>query len=196
MRYRLRWPPSGRGTADSRRGRWSPGARELAVVVAVVVVAAVAGVLLAAQKTAAWDGNGSAEAAWAELQVGLKAWRAPDGHRQRSYTDRGWCGRFVAHAYGAERVGFHDARAMLEAAEAEGTLDCGALESAPQGALVYFDLSEHGHVGIHVGGGYVVHAGYDERVRRDYWTAIGGYVGWSYPPPERWPGRSSVSARE
>jgi hypothetical protein len=172
------------------------GARELAVVVAVVAVAAAASVLLAAQKTAAWDGNGSAEAAWAELQVGLKAWRAPDGHRQQSYTDRGWCGRFVAHAYGAKKVGFRDARAMLKAAAKSGTLRDGSPAEAPLGALVFYDLSEHGHVGIHVGGGYVVHAGYAERVRRDYWAELDGYVGWSYPPPERWPGRSSVSTKE
>lgn len=164
---------------------------------AALSAALAAGLALAVtQTTGAWDGNGSAEAAWAELQVGLKAWHTPDGRHQRSYTDRGWCGRFVAHAYGADKVGFRNARAMLKVAEHDGTLERGALEHAPLGALVYFDLSEHGHVGIHVGGGYVVHAGYDVRVRRDYWTAIGGYVGWSYPPPARWPGRSSVSAKE
>ena len=196
MRRRTRRPPSGPHAGDSRRARWSLGARELTVVVAVVAVAAVAGVLLAAQSTTAWDGNGSAEAAWAELQVGLKAWLTPDGHRQQSYTDRGWCGKFVAHAYGAEKVGFRDARAMLKAAAKSGTLRDGSPAEAPLGALVYYDLSEHGHVGIHVGGGYVVHAGYAERVRRDYWAALDGYIGWSYPPPERWPGRSNIAAQE
>jgi len=199
VRRRTWRPPPGHRAGDARRprrARRSLGLRELAVVVTVVVVAAVAGVLLAAQKTAAWDGNGSAEAAWAELQVGLRAWRAPDGQRQQSYTDRGWCGKFVAHAYGAKKVGFRDARAMLKAAAKSGTLHDGSPAEAPLGALVFYHLSEHGHVGIHVGGGYVVHAGYAERVRRDHWATIDGYAGWSYPPPERWPGRSSISAKE
>jgi hypothetical protein len=175
---------------------WAKDRRRLPLLLVAVVLATSLFVLLAAQTTGAWDGNGSAEAAWAELQVGLRAWRAPDGHRQQSYTDRGWCGKFVAHAYGAEKVGFRDARAMQTAAVKRGTMRYTPATAAPLGALVFYDLSEHGHVGIHVGGGYVVHAGFAERVRLDYWDTLDGYVGWSYPPPRRWPGRSSVSARE
>jgi hypothetical protein len=171
------------------------GARLLVLLLAVTLAAAGL-VLVSAEKTGAWDGNGSAEAAWAELQVGLKSWHAPGGGRQQSYTDRGWCGKFVAHAYGAKRVGFYDARALRAAAADAGTLRSGPVTSAPLGALVFYDLSEHGHVGIHVGGGYIVHAGYAERVRRDYWDWLDAYVGWSYPPPQKWPGRSSISTEE
>jgi len=185
----------GRPQGEARQSARGAAGRRLTISLAVVALAA-ALVLAAAQSTGAWDGNGSAEAAWAEIHVGLKSWRAPDGHRQQSYTDRGWCGRFVAHAYGAKKVGFRNAKAMLKAAAKDGTLRGGSPEAAPLGALVYYDLSEHGHVGIHVGGGFVVHAGYGERVRRDYWALIDGYAGWSYPPPDRWPGRSNVSAKE
>jgi hypothetical protein len=181
---------------ESGRAARRPAWRRIALPLLLIVVATALTGLLIAQETGAWDGNGTAEAAWAELHVGLKAWKTPNGEKQRSYTDRGWCGRFVAHAYGAKKVGFRDARAMQEAAAKRGTLSSTPVTWAPTGALVFYDLSEHGHVGIHVGGGYVVHAGYDERVRMDYWDAIDAYVGWSYPPPARWPGRSSVSAKE
>jgi uncharacterized protein (DUF2147 family) len=182
-------PGDGRSDEARRRGGLPAGVLKVALVVCLAL-------LLIAPTTGAWDGNGRAEAAWAELQVGLKSWRTPDGGRQQSFTDCGWCGRFVAHAYGATKVGFKDAKAMKTATLRAGSMRYGSVAHAPVGAIVFYDLSKHGHVGIHVGDGYVVHAGYGERVRRDYWNALENYAGWTYPPPAKWPGRSSLSNQE
>jgi hypothetical protein len=173
------------------RGRAAPSRTLWRLASTPLLLACLALLLVWPPGTGASDGNGLAEARWAERQVGKVAWRAPGGGRQESITDVGWCLKFAAHAYGAKKVGYEDARSLLSAMERAGRVEHTPLDDAPEGALAFFDVSSYGHVGVHVGAGFVVHAGYEETVELDHYRSIERYVGWVYPVPATWPGRWS-----
>jgi cell wall-associated NlpC family hydrolase len=78
--------------------------------------------------------------------------------------------------------------------------EAGGWASAPIGSLVFFGRTEdnsHGHVGIYVGGGEIIHAWGRVKTNEiqgmldgaeagtEGYEGIGPYVGWAYPP-ERW----------
>jgi hypothetical protein len=121
-------------------------------------------------------------ARWAENRVGTEGWR--------------WgCLNFVANAYDRQGAGWDTAILMAR----ELTLTRSSPENAPIGALVFWDAApangHAGHVGIHVGGGNVVHAigrtPMEVRVRqdnmrglsiRDTGIAAAPYIGWATAP--------------
>ncbi|RLF38547.1 MAG: hypothetical protein DRN12_08245, partial [Thermoplasmata archaeon] len=150
---------------------------------------------------AASSSNTSGEVVWAEAMVGRDCWYSPKGcsNEGKCFDSSGWCARFVANAYRACYAGGH---AIDLWTEAEKHLE--SLTNAPVGAIACWDKTssnKHGHVGLHVGGGKVVHGGFSQ-VREDYYAKVdevggayvGEYLGWFYPP-SRWPGRPDPSQK-
>lgn len=98
----------------------------------------------------------------------------------------GWCGKFVAHAFGAPALGYTTA---WNAARAFG-LRGGA---PPPGSLVFFKATSAvpaGHVGIALPDGKMISAQSNgihvASLSLAYWKAL--YAGWA-PAPASWPGR-------
>jgi hypothetical protein len=98
----------------------------------------------------------------------------------------GWCGKFVAHAFGAPALGHATA---WKAARAFG-LRSG---TPPPGSLVFFRPTSAvtaGHVGIALPDGKMVSAQSNgirvASLSTAYWRAL--YAGWA-PAPGSWPGR-------
>ena len=150
---------------------------------------------------AASSSSTSGEVVWAEAMVGRDCWYSPKGcsNEGKCFDSSGWCARFVANAYRACYAGGH---AIDLWTEAEKHLE--PLTNAPVGAIACWDKTssnKHGHVGLHVGGGKVVHGGFSQ-VREDYYAKVdevggayvGEYLGWFYPP-SRWPGRPDPSQK-
>ncbi len=133
--------------------------------------------------------NPEGEIAWAKDHVGKTGWYTPGGEWQESIDNNGigWCARFVANAYMTEGAGGN-------AKDLKNYNGCifhpgDSYWNAPKGALLFFDLTEWGHVGLYIGDGKVIHAGYSDVVLESDVSDIGNYSGWGYPPPNTWEGR-------
>lgn len=129
------------------------------------------------------DGGATSAIAWAEsfetgqLNAGL------------STRYSGLCLEFVANAYGASYSTPYDtAWALARAVHLNNPHD---LTAAPQGALMFFDLTSQnvpeGHVGISLGGGKMISAlEHSPNVQitdirsLSYWST--NYRGWAWPP--------------
>lgn len=144
------------------------------------------------------DGYPKCGAAAPKPSVSKKAQRAADWARARiSDTETnltpdrmwsGWCELFAEVAYGT-RGRYPSARDNYKAQRAAGRIR--TTGTPPVGALVFYDLTEYGHVGISLGDGYVVSTqGYNtpKKVARHTVKGMGGYLGWSEAPTS-WPGR-------
>lgn len=120
---------------------------------------------------------------WARGQLGVwKTTLTPDGMWS------GWCERFVEIAYGTTGR-YPSAIADYNAQRAAGRISTSM--NPPAGALVFYNLSSYGHVGVSIGGGQVISTkGINtwEPVRQHGVTDLSGYLGWSYAPMA-WPGR-------
>lgn len=106
---------------------------------------------------------------------------------QRGRTDYNqWCLRFVANAFNRPFAGYANPVAMVRAA--------GVRSGAPPvGSLVMFGATprnRHGHIGISLGGGLMVHA--VRTVRVDAVRSYGPYLGWQFAP-STWPGRTPTN---
>lgn len=110
-------------------------------------------------------------AEWALKRVGSDGWR--------------WgCLNFVANAYNQQEAGRYTAHILANELSIAGALIKESPNRAPVGALIFWYAYEGnlwaGHVGIHVGNGEVVHAGFG-LVRKDnmkgLWPGIIGFAG-------------------
>ncbi len=101
----------------------------------------------------------------------------------------GWCETAVEVAYNT-RGRYPSAIANYSAQAAAGRIHTDG--NPPAGALVFYNLSSFGHVGISIGGGQAISTqGLGDvalPVRQHGVTALGAYLGWSYAP-DSWPGR-------
>lgn len=138
--------------------------------------------------------SGAIEWAYAEIKAG-SVWIGSDGI--------GRCLNFVACAFHQNKnswAGYTDVMQMVQALRSGNKLygqrDLGWTE-APRGALIFFGPTQHnrhGHVGIHLGDGSIIHAfGKVKTIKiieapslKDKGNlVVGPYIGWSYPP-ESW----------
>lgn len=103
------------------------------------------------------------------------------------------CGRFVANAYGKDRLGYNRAIDAYYALRNAGQMRY--TTTPPKGALVFSKSSAdlgNGHVQIAVGDGSFVSGGMSNPTVQRTWRLAPGsggtYLGWA-PAPSSWPGR-------
>lgn len=122
-------------------------------------------------------------AAWAQSQLGVSSTPlTPDGMWS------GWCELFAEIAYGT-RGQYASAITDYNTQKSAGRIHTDT--NPPAGALVFYNLSSYGHVGISIGSGQVISTkglNSGEPVRQHGVTELSSYLGWSYAP-SGWAGR-------
>jgi len=91
-----------------------------------------------------------------------------------------WCLHFVGHCYLNNHAGDESA---IDAWNRDGDDKYGPQmtdPNPPRGALVFFDSTEYGHVGLSVGDGTMWHA-FRDGVRHDAISSYSTYLGWRWP---------------
>lgn len=114
----------------------------------------------------------------------------PDDEKRGNHKDLhpNWflyCARFAQHAFGV--VGAGDAIVMYRALAQEGVIS--QSNDIPRGALVFWDYTQWGHVGLCLGNGKIIHTGVNsnliaEGIKEDLISEITNklfYLGWAYP---------------
>lgn len=120
---------------------------------------------------------------WAKSQVGISTTDLTEDHMWS-----GWCELFTEIAYGT-RGKYLRAIDDYNAQKSAGRIHTDT--NPPAGALVFYNLSAYGHVGISIGSGRVISTqGMDTPlpVREHGVTELTSYLGWAYAPSD-WPGR-------
>ena len=117
--------------------------------------------------------------AWARGQLGQT-------HQPSGQPWNGWCGRFVANAFGRSNSGYASAAAQYRDLSNRGLVHRGDT-NVPFGALAFSGGTDaNGHVMISIGGGrYITTA---EQIKEVGLSYGGQYWGWAWANPE-WPGR-------
>lgn len=117
--------------------------------------------------------------AWARSQLG-------QSHQPSGEPWNGWCGRFVANAFGRSNSGYATAAAQWRDLSNRGLVHRGDT-NVPFGALAFSGGTDAaGHVMISIGGGRFITTA--EQIKEVGLSYGGQYWGWSWANPE-WPGR-------
>ena len=100
-----------------------------------------------------------------------------------------WCARFVQNAFGIRQQRQGSAIGIYHKLKQQGLVK--KSNNVPEGALVFWDLTKYGHVGICSGNGNVIHTGTKERlkgegIREDLISEISNktYLGWAHVPTD------------
>ena len=114
---------------------------------------------------------------WAEGRIG----ETYDSQCSQAWANM--CMHFCGHAYGQVPSNIYDANAGWNASEEvfgeKHTSNDFSL--IPKGALVFFNLTSNGHVGLAVGNGKMVHAWTSGVIKSDISGYSSYYRGWRWP---------------
>lgn len=100
-----------------------------------------------------------------------------------------WCARFVQNAFGIQQQRENSAIDIYHKLRRQGLVN--ESNDVPEGALVFWDLTKYGHVGICSGNGNIIHTGTkkhlkEEGIREDPISQISKkrYLGWAHVPTD------------
>ncbi|NIK57497.1 CHAP domain-containing protein [Kribbella shirazensis] len=99
--------------------------------------------------------------------------------RNGSTAYQGYCEKAVENAYGKTGV-YASAIANWNAAVRRGAAHRGDL-NPPKGALVFWNISQYGHVGLATGDGYFWATSVNGRIGKAKLPYFSNYLGWAQP---------------